>query len=171
MLSFLKSDDAYVVFDLSELKPVYDALRASNPELQELETLKSRFLTEEELAADRAEKEAKERARKQAAAEAERKKICDGMDEAFDGTLNSIRKYMNRNDYWESYLRYAAHHARELLGSVLDHTRTLSRKEYRSMLHILGNMVAYDDLPVEMVLAAVQGISIDDGQEKKGEDE
>ena len=57
-----------------------DALRASNPELQELETLKSRFLTQEELAADRAEKEAKERARKQAAAEAERKKICDGMD-------------------------------------------------------------------------------------------
>ena len=84
---------------------------------------------------------------------------------------NSIRKYMNRNDYWESYLRYAAHHARDILGSVLDHTRTLSRKEYRSMLHILGNMVAYDDLPVEMVLAAVQGVSIDDGQEKKGEDE
>ena len=171
VLSFLKSDDAYVVFDLAELKPVYDALRASNPELQELETLKSRFLTEEELAADRAEKEAKERARKQAAAEAERKKICDGMDEAFDGTLNSIRKYMNRNDYWDSYLRYAAHHARDILSSVLDHTRTLSRKEYRSMLHILGNMVAYDDLPVEMVLAAVQGVSIDDGQEKKGEDE
>ena len=39
------------------------------------------------------------------------------------------------------------------------------------MLHILGNMVAYDDLPVEMVLAAIQGVSIDDGQEKKGEDE
>ena len=150
---------------------MYDALRASNPELQELETLKSRFLTEEQLAADRAEKEAKERARKQAAAEAERKKICDGMDEAFDGTLNSIRKYMNRNDYWESYLRYTAHHARDLLGKVLDQTHEMSRKEYRSMLHILGNMVAYDDLPVEMVLAAIQGVSIDDGQEKKGEDE
>ena len=150
---------------------MYDALRASNPELQELETLKSRFLTEEELAADKAEKEAKERARKQAAAEAERKKICDGMDEAFDGTLNSIRKYMNRNDYWESYLRYTAHHARDLLGKVLDQTHEMSRKEYRSMLHILGNMVAYDDLPVEMVLAAIQGVSIDDGQEKKGEDE
>ena len=128
-------------------------------------------ITEEELAADKAEKEDRELARKQAAAEAERKKICDGMDEAFDGTLNSIRKYMNRNDYWESYLRYAAHHARDILDSVLDHTRTLSRKEYRSMLHILGNMVAYDDLPVEMVLAAVQGVSIDGGQEKKGEDE
>ena len=150
---------------------MYDALRASNPDLQELETLKSRFLTEEELAADKAEKEAKERARKQAAAEAERKKICDGMDEAFDGTLNSIRKYMNRNDYWESYLRYTAHHARDLLGKVLDQTHEMSRKEYRSMLHILGNMVAYDDLPVEMVLAAIQGVSIDDGQEKKGEDE
>ena len=78
---------------------------------------------------------------------------------------------MNRNDYWESYLRYAAHHARDLLGKVLDQTHEMSRKEYRSMLHILGNMVAYDDLPVEMVLAAIQGVSIDDGQEKKGEDE
>ena len=34
------------------------------------------------------------------------------------------------------------------------------------MLHILGNMVAYDDLPVEMVLAAIQGIGIteEDGE-------
>ena len=171
VLSFLKSEDAWAVFDLQELKPVYDALRTSNPELRELETLKSRFLTEEELAADRAEKEAKEQERKRAAAEAERKKICDGMDEVFDGTLTSIRKYMDRNDYWESYLRYAAHHARALLGKVLDQTHEMSRKEYRSMLHILGNMVAYDDLPVEMVLAAVQGVSIENGQEKKGDEE
>ena len=88
------------------------------------------------------------------------------MDEAFDGTLTSIRKYMNRNDYWDSYMRYAAHRARELLGSVLEHTRTLSRKEYRSMLHILGNMVAFDDLPAEAVLTAVQGVSITEENEK-----
>lgn len=166
VLSFLKSDDAYVVFDLAELKPVYDALRASHPELQGLEMLKSRFLTEEELAADKAEKEARELARKQAAAEAERKKICDGMDEAFDGTLTSIRKYMERKAYWDRDMQYAAHHARDLLGKVLDQTHEMSRREYRSMLHILGNMVAYDDLPIEMVLTAVQGVFIMEENEK-----
>lgn len=170
VLSLLKSDDAYAVFDLSELKPIFDALRVSNPELRDLEALKRRFLTEEELAADKAAKEAAERARKQAAAEAERRKICDGMDEAFDGTLASIRRYMERKTYWDRDMQYAAHHARDLLWSYLDHTRTMSRREYRAMLHILGNMVAYDDLPIEMVLTAVQGVSIMEENEK-GEDE
>ena len=166
VLQFLKSDDAYAVYDLAELKPVFDALRTSHPELPDLEGLKKRFLSEEELAADQAAKDARERARRQAAAEAERKKICDGMDEAFDGTLTSIRKYMERKAYWEKDMAYAAHHARDLLGKVLDVTRAMSRREYRSMLHILGNMVAFDDLPAEMVLNAVQGVSITEDNEK-----
>ena len=134
--------------------------------MPDLEYLKKRFLSEEELAADQAEKEAREQARRQAVADAERKKICDGLDDAFDGTLTSIRKYMERKAYWDKDMSYAAHHARDLLGKVLDATRTMSRKEYRSMLHILGNMVAYDSLPVEMVLKAVQDVSITEKDEK-----
>ena len=142
---FLESADTAELFEIGELRPIFEALIADNSQSSVLCGLKRRFMSEEELEAEKKAKEEKQRQLELARADAERRQTVSKMDEKFDGTIKSIADFLDSVKWRRDERRYAAENAEYLLVDALKDRTVLSREEYRLLLDILSDIVAYAD--------------------------
>lgn len=145
-VDFLESDDAAQCYEVDELRPIFNVLIADDPKSAVLCQMKKRFMSETELEAERLDRESKERAYKLAQAEAQRKKIFEEMETAFDGSLKSILKSMDKWRYYRSEQVYSAQNAMDLLERALKGRKSLDREEYRVLLKLLSVIVSCTDV-------------------------
>lgn len=87
----------------------------------------------------------KQRQLELARADAERRQTVSKMDEKFDGTIKSIADFLDSVKWRRDERRYAAENAECLLIDALKDRTVLSREEYRLLLAILSDIVAYAD--------------------------
>ena len=142
---FLESSDTAELFDVDELRPIFEALIADNPQSSILCGLKRRFMSEEELEAEKKAQQEKQRQLELARADAERKQTVSKMDEKFDGTIRSIADFLDSVKWRRDERRYAAENAECLLVDALKDRTALGREEYGLLLDILSDIVAYAD--------------------------
>ena len=142
---FLESTDTAELFEVGELRPIFEALIANNPQSSVLCGLKRRFMSEEELEVEKKAKEEKQRQLELARADAERRQTVSKMDEKFDGTIKSIADFLDGVKWRRDERRYAAENAECLLIDALKDRTVLSREEYRLLLAILSDIIAYAD--------------------------
>ena len=142
---FLESSDTAELFEVDELRPIFEALIADNPQSSILCGLKRRFMSEEELEAEKKAQQEKQRQLELARADAERRQTVSKMDEKFDGTIRSIADFLDSVKWRRDERRYAAENAECLLVDALKDRTVLSREEYRLLLDILSDIVAYAD--------------------------
>ena len=140
---FLESSDTAELYDDEELRPLFEALIAYNPQSSLLCGLKQRFMTKEELDAEKKAREEKQRQLEAARAEAKCRDTWKKMDKQFDGSLKSIADYLDSVKWHQDERRYAAQNAECLLMDALKGITALSRAEYRNLLDILSDIVAY----------------------------
>lgn len=154
----LESPDTEEFYDTDELRPIFIALLTDEPKSGRLASLKPRFMSQEELDAEKEARERKAAELERAKAEAERSKTCSEMNAAFDGTLKSIYAYLDKLWYRGDERRYAAQNAKCLLAEALSDIAQLDRSEYRLLLKILADIVGLadgDDQYVRGILGAI----------------
>lgn len=161
----LESSDITEFYDADELRPIFNALLTDETNSGRLASLKPRFMSQEELDAEKEARERKTAELERAKAEAERSKTCSEMNAAFDGTLKSIYTYLDKLWYGGAERRYAAQNAECLLAEALSDINVLGRSEYRLLLKILSDIVGLADGDDQYVRGVLGAITI--GMEEK----
>lgn len=159
VFAFLTAPETLELYDRTELRPIFDAIQERKPNHSDIPALKRIFLSAEELEAERQAEEERKQRKKLAEAEAEKIKTCNEMDERFDGTVESIVKYLDRC-YYSSAKRYAIQHAVYLLAGILMKQRAFTQKEFGMLLELMGTLVRYDEMKREDVLNTLNEVTM-----------
>lgn len=170
VFAFLTAPETLELYDRAELRPIFDAIQERKPNHSDIPALKRVFLSADELEAERQAEEERKQRKKLADAEAERIKTCKEMDERFDGTLESVMKYLDRC-YYSSAKRYAVQHAVCLLAGILMKRRTFSKKEFGTLLEVLGTLVQYGEMKQADVLKTLNDVIMLEEEEAKHADD
>ena len=159
VFAFLTAPETLELYDRAELRPIFDSIQERKPNHSDIPALKRVFLSADELEAERQAEEERKQRKKQAEAEAEKTKTCKEMDERFDGTLESIMKYLDRC-FYSSVKRYAVQHAVCLLSGILMKRRAFTKKEFGTLLELLGTLVQYDKMKQADVLNTLNEVTM-----------
>ena len=159
VFAFLTAPETLELYDRAELRPIFDFIQERKPNHSDIPALKRVFLSAEELEAERQAEEERKQRKKLAEAEAEKTKTCKEMDERFDGTLESIMKYLDRC-FYSSAKRYAVQHAVCLLAGILLKRRTFTKKEFGTLLELMGTLVQYDEMKQADVLNTLNEVTM-----------
>lgn len=170
VLAFLTAPETLELYDRAELRPIFDAIQERKPNHSDIPALKRVFLSAEELEAERQAEEERKQRKKLADAEAEKIKTCNEMDERFDGTLESIVKYLDRC-YYSSAKRYAVQHAVYLLDGILMKQRAFTKKEFGMLLELMGTLVQYDEMKREVVLKTLNDVTVSEEEDANHADD
>ena len=170
VFAFLTAPETLELYDRAELRPIFDSIQERKPNHSDIPALKRVFLSADELEAERQAEEERKQRKKLAYAEAERIKTCKEMDERFDGTLESVMKYLDRC-YYSSAKRYAVQHAVCLLAGILMKRRTFSKKEFGTLLEVLGTLVQYGEMKQADVLKTLNDVIMLEEEEAKHADD
>ena len=92
------------------------------------------------------------------------------MDERFDGTLESIMKYLDRC-FYSSVKRYAVQHAVCLLSGILMKRRAFTKKEFGTLLELLGTLVQYGEMKQADVLNTLNDVTVSEEEEANHADD
>ena len=92
------------------------------------------------------------------------------MDERFDGTVESIVKYLDRC-YYSSAKRYAVQHAVYLLAGILMKQRAFTKKDFGVLLELMGTLVQYDEMKREDVLKTLNDVTVSEEEDANHADD
>ena len=161
----LEASDTAEFYEIDELRPIFDALLKDEPKSSGVVSLKSRFMSQEELDAEKRARELKAAEQERARAEAERNETWAAMNEAFDGTLKSIYTYMDKLWGRSDARRYSAENAGKLLSVALKDKTVLNRKEYGLLLRILVDIVCLANGDSQYVRGILNAITMEEVKE------
>ena len=165
---FLGNEDTYKLYTADELRPVFDKMLTLHPEYSELRSMKSRFMSESELLADkqaaerrRAEQEAKEH-------EAFVQRLQQEADAAFDGTLPSLLHHISRQGDWREQRRIVLAHTMDRLPDIIRSVHPMTRDKLASLMFICGWLIQYDlmTVPDSLTLLSELESSAEQGEKK-----
>lgn len=163
-LRFLRSDDATTLYTSEELRHVFDQLRQCNLAAYEIADLRTRFLNEAELEAERAAADAEKQRQKE---ERKRQDLADmrsTVTEKCDGTYASLEKLLQNNWWRHNHVDFAKCVKEKFNGLQREHTN-LTRKECGALLTVCSYMMQAELMGVREVTDVLESIVIVETQE------
>ena len=140
VIEVLKDDFIRTLFSEEELRQAYIVLKNLDPKIADNYWLKQKFLTQEELKADEKKKNLEEKRQRQL----KRKKE---FEETYNGTFESIHKFVSKWDYEESKFRCRL--GKHILVNLLNNKNyILSKSEFLYVLRICRKLIEENVLTI-----------------------
>ena len=164
---FLENEATYLLYSADELRPVFDRMLALHPDHSALRSMKSRFMSEAELLADKQAAERRQTERQAKEHEALVDKLQQETDAAFDGTLSSLLTFISRQGDWKDQRRIVLTYIKSRLPDILSAVQPMTSDKFASLMFICGWMIRYDMTNVSDSLALIAELNPSSEQEEK----
>lgn len=167
VLMLLQSEAGRTLFDIEELRPVFDQLLLLDGETSALCNLKHRYLTETELEEDRAAKVRAEQERKKAEAERLFQEVADTLSQKYDGSFQSLYTAFESFRTWDQRRQYAAQILCDRLPTLLREHEPITTGDFGYLLNLCGRLVGYGLLDASEAMSFLSAARIMDAEEVK----
>lgn len=150
MIAVLKDDYTYELLGLEQLRPLFfEMMESGSIKVYDLQNLKQRYLSEEELCADRIRQEAEEKKRKELQEQEAQKQKEKQLTEKFDGTFESLDDFI-RHFFVNREMQKAAVLSLKKIDCVWDYNSgRISKKEVCKLYTLCGRFVALGLMTIE----------------------
>jgi hypothetical protein len=160
VLAFLQSDVTRSLFGMDELRPIFDQLFLLESGNAAVRSLKHQYLTETELADERAAREKTEQERKRAEAERIYQEVGETLTQQYDGRFQSLYEALKSFRSWDHRREYAAQILRGRLPELLKDHAPIETKDFGYLLSLCGRLVGCGALSASAARTAVSTIQI-----------
>lgn len=167
VLAFLQTDATRTLFDLGELRPIFDQLLLAEPQNSAVRNLKRSYLSEAELADERAAQERAEQERRKAEREKIICEVHETLSQRYDGSFRSLYEALKSLRTWDHRREYAAQILGRRLPEITQGHAPVSALDFGYLLSLCGRLVGYDAVDVPTALAAVQSVPCIDEKEEE----
>lgn len=164
---FLENEATYLLYSADELRPVFDRMLALHPDHSSLRSMKSKFMSEAELLADKLASERRQAERQAKEHEALVERLQMETDAAFDGTLSSLLTFISRQGDWKDQRRIVLTHIKNRLPDILNSVQPMNSDKFASLMFICGWMIRYELMSVSDSLALIAELEPSVEQEEK----